>query len=239
MASVKVTLFQKDLNRPIGEDLKGKLNKEKSDFLLLPEYFPFYESGANPDQSSAKSKFYIDELLQISEYYKGVIIGGSVFRKDDAGILRISVPIIQGVVVADWYDKQNLAPFESGAVAGDGERIFIMGGLRFGIAAGKEIDDSNRFEELKSQNVNLLFHCDFISESESTHALDLERYAKLSARYGTLIARTTGVGSVLGKTGIGRSLLATSSGVNWKVAESEKQKEILKTVIVNGVNGLF
>ncbi|MDV6235680.1 amidohydrolase [Leptospira ellisii] len=239
MASVKVTLFQKNLNRPIGEDLKGKLNKEKSDFLLLPEYFPFYESEANAEQATDKSKLYVDELLQISEYYKGVIIGGSIFRKDDAGMPRISIPIIQGIVVADWYDKQNPAPSENGVVPGDGERIFIMGGLRFGIAAGKEIGDSKRFEELKSQNVNLLFHCDFTREKESTHAQDLERYAKLSAQYGIFIARAGGFGSVLGESGIGRSLLSTASGVNWKVAEAEKQKEVLKTVTVNGVNGLF
>ncbi|EQA64453.1 amidohydrolase [Leptospira alexanderi] len=239
MASAKVTLFQKHINRPVSNDQKLKLSKEKSDFLLLPEYFPFYDLSSTPEKLSEKSKILSDELLQISEYYKGVIIGGSMFRKDGFGKLKISVPIIQDVVVVDWYDKRELSSEENVASPGDAETIFIMGGFRFGVVAGKEIRSSERLEELKSQNVNLLFHIDSVSEPDFTHAQDLERYAKLSAEYGIFIARVSGVGSSLGRAGVGRSLLSTSSGVNWKVAESEKDKEVIKTVTINGVNGLF
>ncbi len=205
----------------------------------MPEYFPFYDLSSTPEKLSEKSKILSDELLQISEYYKGVIIGGSMFRKDGFGKLKISVPIIQDVVVVDWYDKRELSSEENVASPGDAETIFIMGGFRFGVVAGKEIRSSERLEELKSQNVNLLFHIDSVSEPDFTHAQDLERYAKLSAEYGIFIARVSGVGSSLGRAGVGRSLLSTSSGVNWKVAESEKDKEVIKTVTINGVNGLF
>ncbi len=205
----------------------------------MPEYFPFYDLSSTPEKLSEKSKILSDELLQISEYYKGVIIGGSMFRKGDFGKLKISVPIIQDVVVVDWYDKRELSSEENVASPGDAETIFIMGGFRFGIVAGKEIANSERLEELKSQNVNLLFHIDSVSEPDFTHAQDLERYVKLSAQYGIFIARVSGVGSSLGHAGVGRSLLSTSSGVNWKVAESEKDKEVIKTVMINGVNGLF
>ncbi|AYV55121.1 amidohydrolase [Leptospira kmetyi] len=239
MASAKVTLFQKQINQPVSSDQKSKLSKEKSDFLLLPEYFPLYDSSSTPEKLADKSKALSDELLQISEYYKGVIIGGSIFRKDDSGKLRISVPIVQNVVVVDWYDKRELSPEEKTAVPGDAETIFIMGGFRFGIVAGNEIKNPARLEELKSQNVNLLFHIDSVLESDSSHAQDLERYAKLSSQFDIFIARVGGVGSALGRKGIGRSLLSTSSGVNWKVAESEKDKEVIKTVTINGVNGLF
>ncbi|PJZ40054.1 amidohydrolase [Leptospira kmetyi] len=239
MASAKVTLFQKQINQPVSSDQKSKLSKEKSDFLLLPEYFPLYDSSSTPEKLADKSKALSDELLQISEYYKGVIIGGSIFRKDDSGKLRISVPIVQNVVVVDWYDKRELSPEEKKAVPGDAETIFIMGGFRFGIVAGNEIKNPARLEELKSQNVNLLFHIDSVLESDSSHAQDLERYAKLSSQFDIFIARVGGVGSALGRKGIGRSLLSTSSGVNWKVAESEKDKEVIKTVTINGVNGLF
>ncbi|MGJ4752134.1 amidohydrolase [Leptospira kmetyi] len=239
MASAKVTLFQKQINQPVSSDQKSKLSKEKSDFLLLPEYFPLYDSSSTPEKLANKSKALSDELLQISEYYKGVIIGGSIFRKDDSGKLRISVPIVQNVVVVDWYDKRELSPEEKTAVPGDAETIFIMGGFRFGIVAGNEIKNPARLEELKSQNVNLLFHIDSVLESDSSHAQDLERYAKLSSQFDIFIARVGGVGSALGRKGIGRSLLSTSSGVNWKVAESEKDKEVIKTVTINGVNGLF
>ncbi|RHX84280.1 amidohydrolase [Leptospira stimsonii] len=239
MASAKVTLFQKHLNQPITNEQKSKLAKEKSDFLLLPEYFPFYNSSSTPEGSSEKAKALTDELLQISEYYKGVIIGGSIFRKDDSGKMKLSVPIIQSVVVVDWYEKHELLPVEKPALTGESETIFIMSGFRFGIVTGKEIENPKRLEELRSQNVNLLFHIDSVLEADSTHAQDLERYAKLSAQSGIFIARVSGVGSALGRVGVGRSLLSTASGVNWKVAESEKDKEVIKTVTINGVNGLF
>ncbi|APH42204.1 Amidohydrolase [Leptospira interrogans serovar Copenhageni/Icterohaemorrhagiae] len=239
MASAKVTLFQKHINRPVSNEQKSKLSKEKSDFLLLPEFFPFYDLYSSRENLSDKSKILSDELLQISEYYKGIIIGGSMFRKDSSGVLRIGVPIVQDLMVVDWYDKRELFPEENSASAGDSETIFIMGGFRFGIVAGKEIQNPQRLKELKSQNVNLLFHVDFTLESDSTHAQDLERYAKLSSEYDIFIARIGGVGSALGRNCVGRSLLSTSSGINWKVAESEKDKEVIKTVMINGVNGLF
>ncbi|WP_061241704.1 hypothetical protein [Leptospira interrogans] len=239
MASAKVTLFQKHINRPVSNEQKSKLSKEKSDFLLLPEFFPFYDLYSSPENLSDKSKILSDELLQISEYYKGIIIGGSMFRKDSSGVLRIGVPIVQDLMVVDWYDKRELFPEENSASAGDSETIFIMGGFRFGIVAGKEIQNPQRLKELKSQNVNLLFHVDFTLESDSTHAQDLERYAKLSSEYDIFIARIGGVGSALGRNCVGRSLLSTFSGINWKVAESEKDKEVVKTVMINGVNGLF
>lgn len=153
--------------------------------------------------------------------------------------MKLSVPIIQSVVVVDWYEKHELLPVEKPALTGESETIFIMSGFRFGIVTGKEIENPKRLEELRSQNVNLLFHIDSVLEPDSTHAQDLERYAKLSAQSGIIIARVSGVGSALGRVGVGRSLLSTASGVNWKVAESEKDKEVIKTVTINGVNGLF
>lgn len=110
MASAKVTLFQKHINRPVSNEQKSKLSKEKSDFLLLPEFFPFYDLYSSPENLSDKSKILSDELLQISEYYKGIIIGGSMFRKDSSGVLRIGVPIVQDLMVVDWYDKRELFP---------------------------------------------------------------------------------------------------------------------------------
>ncbi|PJZ69354.1 amidohydrolase [Leptospira perolatii] len=238
MASVKITLFQKDIPQPVSSDQRSKLSKEKSDFLLLPMYFPGGGTGS-PESLASRSKGLLDELLAISEVYKGVIVGGCMFRKDDEGALRISVPIVQNVVLVDWYDVKDLSPEDQPAKPGSGENVLILGGYRFGLFAGKELEDGERLNRLKSENVNLAFHIDCLSDNGIDYSDDLKKYSEISSKYGLFLLRSSGFGSVFGKKRIGRSLLSTPTGVTWKVAENEKEKEIIKTVNINGINGLF
>lgn len=238
MASVKITLFQKELSQPISPDQRSKLSKEKSDFLILPMYFPG-GGTASPESLSSRSKSFSDELLAVSEVYKGAILGGCMFRKDDSGKLRLSVPIVQNVVLIDWYDVKILSEEDSPALPGAGEEVLILGGFRFGVFVGKEIGDAHRFERLQSENINLAFHLDAVPENGISYSEDLKRYADLSSRYGLYLLRSSGHGAPFGRKKIGRSLLSTPTGVAWKVAESENDKEIIKTVNINGINGLF
>ncbi len=238
MTSVKITLFQKDLSQPIAPEQRSKLSKEKSDFLLLPLYFPGGGSGT-PESLASRSKSFLDEILAISEVYKGAIIGGGMFRRDEDGKLRLSIPIVQNVVLIDWYDVKDLSPEDSPAVSGNGEDALILGGFRFGILAGKEIEDEKKFERLKADRINLAFHLDVVPDNGIDYGMDLKKYADLSAKFGIFILRSSGYGFPFGKKRIGRSLLATPTGVAWKVAETEQEKEIIKTVNINGINGLF
>lgn len=238
MTSVKITLFQKDLSQPVGPEQRSKLSKEKSDFLLLPLYFPGGGSGT-PESLASRSKTLLDEVLALSEVYKGAILGGGMFRRDEDDKLRFSIPIVQNVVLVDWYDVKNLHPEDSPAVPGNGESSLILGGFRFGILAGKEIEDEKVFDRLKSENINLAFHLDAVEGSGSDYNNDLKKYAEISSKYGIFVLRSSGYGSPFGKKRIGRSLLSTPTGVTWKVAETEQEKEIIKTVNINGINGLF
>ncbi|EPG76433.1 hypothetical protein LEP1GSC058_1457 [Leptospira fainei serovar Hurstbridge str. BUT 6] len=238
MASVKITLFQKELSQPISPEQRSKLSKEKSDFLILPMYFPG-GGVSSPESLASRSKGFLDELLAVSEVYKGAILGGCMFRKDEEGLLRLSVPIVQNIVLVDWYDVKVLDAEEAPAKPGSGDEAIILGGFRFGIFVGKEIDDLSRFDRLKSENINLAFHIDSVPENGINYAEDLKKYADLSAKYNLFLLRSSGHGTPFGKKRIGRSLLSTPTGVTWKVAESEKDKEIIKTVNINGINGLF
>ncbi|TGK07895.1 amidohydrolase [Leptospira semungkisensis] len=238
MSSVKITLFQKDLSQPVSPEQRSKLSKEKSDFLILPLYFPGGGNGS-PESLASRSKSFLDEVFAVSEVYKGAILGGAMFRRDDEGQLRLSVPIVQNVVLVDWYDVKSLSSEDSPAVPGNGEDSLILGGFRFGIFAGKEINDAARLDRLRSDRVNLAFHLDAVSENGSNYSQDLKDYADLSLKYGIFLIRSSGYGTPFGKKRIGRSLLSTPTGVTWKVAETEQEKEIIKTVNINGINGLF
>ncbi|PJZ67639.1 amidohydrolase [Leptospira wolffii] len=238
MTSVKITLFQKDLSQPVAPEQRSKLSKEKSDFLLFPLYFPGGGAGT-PESLAGKSKALLDEILAVSEVYKGAILGGGMFRRDEEGKLRFSIPIVQNVVLVDWYDVKILSPEDSPAIPGNGDHALILGGFRFGILAGKEIEETTVFEKLKDEKVNLAFHLDSVQESGLEYGQDLKKYADLSAKYGLFLLRSSGYGSPFGKKRIGRSLLSTPTGVTWKVAETEQEKEIIKTVNINGINGLF
>ncbi|EIE03070.1 hypothetical protein [Leptospira licerasiae] len=238
MTSVKITLFQKDLSQPVSPEQRTKLSKEKSDFLILPLYFPGGGNGS-PESLASRAKTFLDEIYAISEVYKGAIFGGGMFRRDDEGKLRFSIPIVQNIVLVDWYDVKGLSSEDSPAIPGSGEDSLILGGFRFGIFAGKEIQDRSKLEKLKSDRINLAFHLDSVSDNGIDYSQDLKNYADLSSQYGMFLVRSSGYGLPFGKKRIGRSLLSTPTGVTWKVAETEQEKEIIKTVNINGINALF
>ena len=80
MNIIKITVFQKNINTDISRDQKQKLITQKSDFLILPRFCPTI-AKVSEKSTLHNHKIYVDKLLEISEYYKGVIIGGTILRE--------------------------------------------------------------------------------------------------------------------------------------------------------------
>ncbi|MCE9500718.1 MAG: amidohydrolase [Leptospira sp.] len=233
MPSSKVTLFQKNINSEISKDQKQKLLSQKSDFLILPEYFPFLEPGDSIRNSISKSKENLDRILEISEYYKGVIIGGSIFREENGKIFN-SCPIVQNVTLIDWYDKRIPGPNEKEIQNGDSSGIYIMNSIRFGILCGNESADEKILQNFSDEKIQVLFHLFADTDSSTKESYDkyLDHYLKLSKQYSFHILHVCGTGNIFGKNMEGRSLYASPSGINWKVGMSENNSEVIKTVSI-------
>jgi len=182
-------------------------------------------------------KIYIDKLLEISEYYKGIIIGGTILREVNGKIYE-SCPIVQDINVIDWYDAR--IPEQSGDIpisAGESESIFILGGVRFAILIGNESKNEAYLSHIQEEKVELLLNTSMIYESEtepSEYQKDLDLFAEYSKTYSLNIVRSSGIGRLFNnKTLSGRSFYSSNTGIKWKVASFENQNEIIKTININ------
>lgn len=234
MANIKVLIFQKNINSDITKDHKSKIAAARADFLILPRFFPFFENPS-PGIEERESK-YLDRILEISESHKGVIIGGSIFRKVNGDYVE-SVPIVKDVTLVDYYNYRSdgkIGNFKT--VPGDGDSFYILHGARFAILPGKDIENPKFLDDLKKEKIELIFNPMDIENSSSdfqNYQSDLKKYSEISKEYNLNIIRSSGFGKILDKEYSGRSFYTSQTGIKWKLGEEENHQELLKTVNVN------
>lgn len=233
MGIVKVSIFQKSLQDGLNLATYKKIAALKSDFLLLPEYFFADQSARDLRSLADKSMFAHDWLLKLGDAYKGIILGGSILRKTKEGLFA-SAPIVSDGAIVDYYDKRLLSADEQKILTpGDGPGVFILGGFRFGVLLGGETSNPAHIAELAAQGIRIIFIMD--TRSAFDEAEDEEQLLKPAAEHGLYITRCCGTGQLFGGTIRGRSLVASPTGISWRVAPQECEQEILKTILVNMV----
>ncbi|NUM42412.1 MAG: amidohydrolase [Leptospiraceae bacterium] len=197
--------------------------------------FPsFHSEDKSVADKSKRKNAYLDKILEISEYYKGVILGGSIVRELE-GKYYYSTPIVQNINLIDWYDQNN--PSEKDFSQGSSDGIYILSGLRFSLFTGEDLNINNQLKVmkiLKDEKIPIAFHINSISNF-SGYDDDMSFYSKLSKENDLQIVKCSGIGSHNDKRLDGRSLFATKTGLNWKVAPFENEAEIIKTLSVSSV----
>ena len=233
MGIVKVSIFQKSLQDGLNLTTYKKIAALKSDFLLLPEYFFADQSVKDYRSLADKSVFAHDWLLKLNDSYRGIILGGSLIRGANERQFA-STPVVSEGALVDYYDKRELSAEEGKLVKpGEGPGVFILGGFRFGVLLGGETRNPRYIEELAEQGIRIIFIMD--TRADFDEAEDEEQILKPAAKHGLYITRCCGTGRLFGKEIRGRSLVASPSGVSWRVAPQETDQEILKTILVNMV----
>lgn len=229
MAVIKIAIYQKNLHKRFTPDEISKIQQSKAHFLLLPEGYPHLFQSVSPSDAAKHEKEYQDHLLEISEKFTGVILGGSHYRKNEDGNLVSALPIVQSLVLVDFYEKKTPnEKIDLGTKPGTTESIFIMGGLRFGILLGEDLKNESIWEEFKKENIEIIFHLDSI-RSERTYEVDLSFYESLAKTKNIHLIRVCGPSDGIAA----RSLYASPSGINWKVGKVEEDKDVFKTLSVN------
>lgn len=233
MPSIKVTIFQKNINIPFSKEQKAKIAAQNSDFLILPRFFPFFDGWSS--QQETKEKKFLDQILEISEYHKGVVIGGSIFRKDGKNYIE-SYPIVKDVNLIDYYNLRSEDSLGNIKVMPcNSEFIFTLNGIRFAVLPGRDLHNPELFEQVKSEKIELIFNPDFteLSPQEAqVYNSELSTYTNIVKDTSLQIVRVCGIGNFGEFVLSGRSFYATPSGIRWKVASTENQIEVIKTVNV-------
>ncbi len=239
MNHFKITLLQKNLNTEISKDLKQKIISQKSDFLILSSPFGISESS-KPKDIVQNSKQNVDKLLEISEYYKGVIIGGGMLRSENGKIFQ-SCPLVQDIQLIDWYDAKSPEKIHDLKLDKSlGDSIYILGKIRFGLCIGEESSDEKLLSHFQKEKIELIFNPFFQPKNEDSEYLsEQDKYANLSAKYSLNIVKVNPVGSYQTKELSGRSFHSGPSGIKWKVAASEKNLEIIKTLSLTLVDSIL
>ncbi|TGM54240.1 amidohydrolase [Leptospira biflexa] len=229
MAVIKIALYQKNLHKRFTLDEIIKVQQSKAQFLLLPEGFPHLFQSVSPIDGAKHEKEYQDHLLEISEKFSGVILGGSHYRKNENGKLVSALPIVQSLVLVDFYEKKTPSTtIDVGVASGSTESIFIMGGLRFGLLLGDDLNNDSIWSEFQKENIEIIFHLDATNPNKS-YEEDLSFYESIAKEKNIHLVRVCGPSE--GKPA--RSLYASPSGINWKVGKLEEDKEVFKTLSVN------
>lgn len=229
MAVIKIAIYQKNLHKRFTQEEISKVQQSKAQFLLLPEGFPHFFQSESPKDGTKHEKEYQDHLLEISEKFPGVILGGSHYRNNENGNLVSALPILQSLVLVDFYEKKSPNPIREEAVTtGVTESIFIMGGLRFGLLLGEDLFNESIWSEFQNEKIEIIFHLDTTNQNKS-YEEDLNDYELLAKEKNIHIVRVCGPTD--GKAA--RSLYASPSGINWKVGKLEEDKEVFKTLSVN------
>lgn len=239
MPNVKITIFQKNINSTISKEQKVKLISQNSDFLVFPRFFPFLDGWSSKQET--KEKKFLDLILEISEYYKGVVIGGSIFRKEGKNYIE-SFPIVKDVNLIDYY---NLHTGDSlgniKILPSSSECIFTLNGIRFAILPSKDFQNPKLLQQVKEEKIELIFNPDFVELSPQENQIynqELSHYSNISKEYQFQIVRACGIGSFGEFVLSGRSFYASTFGIRWKVAPTENQTEIIKTINVTLKEGI-
>lgn len=229
MSVIKVIIVQKNLSEPISSDQRNKIVKERADFLILPRYYPSFK-GKDP----VYEKEHLDAVLEVSEYHKGIVLGGSYFRKSEGAVLE-SAPLVKDVNLVDYSNVKNSVK-SSVSDIDSGEYIYILNGIRFGVFIGEDFNNEAFFSELAKEKIELLFHIHSVilgKNDFSDYKQDLEKYAQISGKFGLNIIRCCGFGKFDGKEYSGRSLYSSPQGIKWKLGENENNSELIKTLNVS------
>jgi len=221
---MKITFVQKQLNSKFTDNELLKISKERSDFILFPArvLLDFHHS---PQESVNRYDSILDQWMDVSEKHKGVLIAGTMYRKLANGSIIESVPIIQDLNFIDHYDLQK--PNAPITQTSESETVFIMAGVRFGLLAGKDYEDQTILESLQKKGIQTVFILDGLVNTRS-YEEDLEYFFQMAQDYDFNIFRICGYDTK--KKILGRSLVATPSGIQWKVGKMEEDKDIIKTI---------
>ena len=214
-------------------DKKDKIKNENAHFVLLPDYFPALNKDLTLNSIIQKNKTNLDSLIELNNSCNGTFIGGMIAREIDENTFYCSIPIIQNGSVIAWYDKNLLTDNENFIFKTNKntERIFIVNQIRFAILNGREIYDYSLIKSILDEEISLIFHIDnLIEEDLKPYQEEINHFQDLSMSEKIYIIRVCGFGKVNSKKCLSRSLFATPKGIQWKVAESESETEIIKTL---------
>lgn len=234
MKKIKIALYQAPLKGFIKKPVLRRLQKEKPDFLVLPEYFFSRFNIKKLSEQYLDETSHFNTLKNLSlQLFDTVIVGGSMIVKREENFYNTAMVFYQGKVLGT-YHKQNLFGKEHGDItAGSQSLVFEAKGVKFSVLICADVFLDSIFEELKALKTQLVMIPTFSPYKEETIqdkiARDYEIFVNRANFLSCPVVKVCGINT----KGLlypiqGRSLIALPKRILWRAPFNLEEKEILK-----------
>ncbi len=234
MPLIKTTIFQKNLTEGLNANILRKLITLKSDFLVFPEFFNADSNIKSIENLKDKSKIALDWLLKLNQSYKGIIIGGSILLEEEGNYYIVSPILFNGELV-DTYKKRNLSNEEKQFLKeGKDPGIFILNNIRFAVLISNDVYNDIYLEELKEQNIKLIFIVNHTLQNNlQENQVQENFFLDISRKYSFTIVKCDGVGTLFDKKLIGKSLVCSPKGITWRTSTIDEENQVIRDVMIS------
>jgi len=233
---LRIGFYQGFHGQGVPIDVAEIIADEKPDIFGLPEYFFVRQDEESILQSVERHDFHLQYLADLSERFGCAITGGTLLVNDD-GVLKNRCYFIENSRIIDYYDKIHLYKNEGrGKVTPGFEyKVIDFHGIRIGLLICADVLHESSFYNIRGLNPDLI-----IVPVTSPHKEDETVEEKLARDdkiwmeavkiTGCPILKIGSVGKIAGRRLQGRSLLATSEGITFRVAPEDEDKPVLKFI---------
>ncbi len=234
--NVKIGLYQGYHGEGVPIDIAEIIADEKPDILCLPEYFFVRPDEKSILLSAERHDFHLQYLADLSNRFQCAITGGTLLVREN-GLMKNRCYFIEDSTVVDHYDKIHLYKNEGRGRLTPGHEYKVIDYRRFriGLLICADVLYEESFYNIRGLNPDLIIvpvtspHIE--GESiEDKLARDERIWTEAVKITGCPILKVGSVGKIAGRRLQGRSLLATSGGISFRVAPEDEDKPMLKFI---------
>ena len=231
---LKIGFYQGYHGEGLPIDIAEKATESKPDIFCLPEYFFVKQTEQSILDSVERHDMHLQYLLDLSIRLNCVIAGGTLLISDDDKLRNRCYYIDKGSVIGH-YDKIHLYRDEGRGQVKPGVEYKVFGyqNLRIGILVCADVLFESSFYNIKGLKPDVII-VPVISPfkegetSEDKYKRDERLWVNGAKITGCPIIKIGSVGKIAGKKVQGRSLLAGSERIEFRVAPEAEEKPLLK-----------
>ncbi len=221
---IRVVICQLPI-REQGLTLEEKLSilKKGADVVCLPEYFLMPAESSDYSLLAINYDRNVEYLAKLSKDLNTIVIGGTVAVRTGGRIYNTCFVFNKGLRIGNYRKiHPTVGEMEKGISPGEEYTSWSVDGIRIGVLICADVLHAESFEEMKRQNVDIIFipttspyrpH----DTIEDKVRRDSEIFVDGAMTAKSYIVKTCATGSIFSKKLQGRSLVAAPWDMLWNV----------------------